>query len=411
MGKILDQVLDQLNKTYGQGTVMRLNDEVKVLPEVISSGSISLDAALGVGGYPKGRIVEIFGPESSGKTTLTLHAIAEAQKKEGICAFIDSEHAFDANYAEKLGVKINDLIISQPDNGEQALEILDKLLGTNELSLIIVDSVAALTPKAEIDGEMGEQKVGLQARLMSQAMRKIVGKLSKSGCLVIFTNQLRDRIGVFFGDPSVTTGGKALKFYATIRIDIRKISAIKSETGGDEEEAKELIGNVVKVKVVKNKVAPPFREAELVIIYGEGVSYIDDIFMLALKHKIIFKDGAKFLYQETILGESESAAIGVFADNPELIEEVERKVKAKLGLIELTEEEKKQFELEEYSRKWNKFADKVKQACDKYKLPLEPFLKEVEPTFKEKIDYYKPLTLYQLSKEIKAVNEKLGVEN
>jgi len=408
MGELLDKVLDQLNKTYGQGTIMKMSDAAQLIYDVIPSGSVSLDAALGVGGYPQGRIIEIYGPESSGKTTLVLHAIAEAQEKGKICAFIDSEHAFDSKYAANLGVDVNNLLISQPDNGEQALEILDKLLGTNEVGLIAVDSVAALTPKAEIDGEMGEQKVGLQARLMSQAMRKIVGKMKRSGCIVMFTNQLRDRIGIMWGDPSITTGGKALKFYATIRLEIKRISAIKAE--GDED-TKELIGSLVKVKVVKNKVAPPFREVELVIIYGEGVSYIDDIFMQAIKHQIIVQNGTKYSYGDSVIGNSEAEAIRIFADNPELVEEVEKKVKAKLGLIQLSEEEQKQFEAEELLRKFNKFVEKVNAACEKYKLPKEPFLKAIEPTFDEKYETeYKPLTLYQLSKLIKKINEEYEVE-
>lgn len=320
--KALQLTLDKLDKTYGKGTVMKMGDKAIEEVETISSGSLGIDLALGVGGYPKGRIIEIYGPESSGKTTLTLHAIAEAQKAGGIAAFIDAEHAFDRNYAEKLGVDIENLIISQPDNGEQALEIAENLIRSGAIDIVVIDSVAALTPKSEIEGEMGDSKMGLHARLMSQALRKLTGTISKTNCTVFFINQLREKIGVMFGNPETTTGGNALKFYASIRLDIRRSSQIKD---GDN-----VIGNRTKVKVVKNKVAPPFKVAEFDIMYGEGVSKTGEILDLAVEFEIVRKAGSWFSYGETKLGQGRDAVKALIKDNPELADELEVKIKERI---------------------------------------------------------------------------------
>ena len=320
--KALQLTLDKLDKTYGKGTVMKMGDKAIEEVETISSGSLGIDLALGVGGYPKGRIIEIYGPESSGKTTLTLHAIAEAQKAGGIAAFIDAEHAFDRNYAEKLGVDIENLIISQPDNGEQALEIAENLIRSGAIDIVVIDSVAALTPKSEIEGEMGDSKMGLHARLMSQALRKLTGTISKTHCTVFFINQLREKIGVMFGNPETTTGGNALKFYASIRLDIRRSSQIKD---GDN-----VIGNRTKVKVVKNKVAPPFKVAEFDIMYGEGVSKTGEILDLAVEFEIVKKAGSWFSYGDTKLGQGRDAVKSLIKDNPELADELEVKIKEKI---------------------------------------------------------------------------------
>jgi recombination protein RecA len=317
--KALQLTLDKLDKTYGKGTVMKMGDKAIEEVETISSGSLGIDLALGVGGYPRGRIIEIYGPESSGKTTLTLHAIAEAQKAGGIAAFIDAEHAFDRNYAEKLGVDIENLIISQPDNGEQALEIAENLIRSGAIDIVVIDSVAALTPKSEIEGEMGDSKMGLHARLMSQALRKLTGTISKTNCTVFFINQLREKIGVMFGNPETTTGGNALKFYASVRLDIRRSTQIKD---GDN-----VLGNRTKVKVVKNKVAPPFKVAEFDIMYGEGVSKTGEILDLAVEFEIIKKAGSWFSYGETKLGQGRDAVKSLIKDNPELADELEVKIK------------------------------------------------------------------------------------
>ncbi|HLP55226.1 MAG TPA: recombinase RecA [Fluviicola sp.] len=321
--KALQLTMEKLDKTFGKGTVMKLGDEAVEQVEVIPSGSITLDLALGVNGFPKGRIVEIYGPESSGKTTLAIHAIAEVQKQGGIAAIVDAEHAFDQFYAQKLGVDIANLLISQPDNGEQALEIADNLIRSGAVDLLVIDSVAALTPKAEIEGEMGDSQMGLQARLMSKALRKLTGSISKAKCCCIFINQLRDKIGVMFGNPETTTGGNALKFYASIRVDIRRASQIK--------EGEEVIGNRVKVKVVKNKVAPPFRKAEFDIMYGEGISKVGEIIDLGVELNIVKKSGSWFSYGETRLGQGRDAVKSMIADNPELMDELELKIKEALG--------------------------------------------------------------------------------
>ncbi len=318
--KALQLTLDKLDKTYGKGTVMKLGDKAIEEVETIPSGSLGLDLALGVNGYPRGRIIEIYGPESSGKTTLTLHAIAEAQKTGGIAAFIDAEHAFDRNYAQKLGINVDELIISQPDNGEQALEIAENLIRSGAIDIVVIDSVAALTPKSEIEGEMGDSKMGLHARLMSQALRKLTGAISKSNCTVFFINQLREKIGVMFGNPETTTGGNALKFYASVRIDIRKSTSIKD---GDN-----VIGNRAKVKIIKNKVAPPFRTAEFDIMYGEGVSKVGEVLDLGVEFEIIKKSGSWFSYDDTKLGQGRDAVKQIIKDNPEMMEELEAKIKA-----------------------------------------------------------------------------------
>ncbi|MCR8557679.1 recombinase RecA [Mucilaginibacter sp. BJC16-A38] len=318
--KALQLTLDKLEKSYGKGTIMKLGDSVIEPTEVISTGSLGLDIALGVGGLPKGRVIEIYGPESSGKTTLAIHAIAESQKNGGIAAFIDAEHAFDRFYAKKLGVDVENLLISQPDNGEQALEIADNLIRSGAIDILVIDSVAALVPKAEIEGEMGDSKMGLHARLMSQALRKLTGTISKTGCCCIFINQLRDKIGVMFGNPETTTGGNALKFYASVRLDVRRISQIK--------DSDEVSGNRVKVKIVKNKVAPPFRIAEFDIMFGEGISKAGEIIDLGVEHNIIKKAGSWFSYGETRLGQGRDAVKQLILDNPELMEELEAKIKS-----------------------------------------------------------------------------------
>jgi recombination protein RecA len=321
--KALQLTMDKMDKTYGKGAVMRMGDSAVVEVESISSGSIGLDIALGIGGFPKGRVVEIYGPESSGKTTLTLHAIAETQKAGGIAAFVDAEHAFDRFYAEKLGVNTEELIISQPDNGEQALEIADNLIRSGAIDILVIDSVAALTPKSEIEGEMGDSKMGLQARLMSQALRKLTGTISKTNCCCIFINQLREKIGVMFGNPETTTGGNALKFYSSVRLDIRRTSQIKNTDA--------VIGNRARVKVVKNKMAPPFRQAEFDIMYGEGISKVGEIIDLGVDNEIIKKSGSWFSYGDTKLGQGRDAVRQLMLDNSELADEIEEKIRAAIA--------------------------------------------------------------------------------
>jgi recombination protein RecA len=320
--KSLETTLGKIEKDFGKGAIMKLGDHAVVNVGVIPSGSLALDIALGVGGYPRGRVVEIFGPESSGKTTLAIHAIAQAQKAGGIAAFIDAEHAFDSSYAQKLGVDIENLLISQPDNGEQALEITEHLIRSGAIDIIVIDSVAALTPKAEIEGEMGDSKMGLQARLMSQALRKLTATISKTNTCCVFINQLREKIGVMFGNPETTTGGNALKFYASIRLDIRKVNQIK--------EGEEIFGNRTKVKVVKNKLAPPFRKAEFDLLYGEGISRLGEVIDMAVEQEIIKKSGSWFSYGETRLGQGRDAVKLLLADNPELTLEIEKKIIEKL---------------------------------------------------------------------------------
>ena len=317
--KVLELTLGKLEKSYGKGVVMKLGDKIAEDIDVIPSGSIGLDLALGVGGYPRGRVIEIYGPESSGKTTLTIHAIAEVQKQGGIAAFIDAEHAFDSVYASSLGVDIDNLLISQPDNGEQALEIADHLISSGAVDLVVVDSVAALTPKSEIDGEMGDSKMGLHARLMSQALRKLTATISKTGCTCIFINQIRMKIGVMFGNPETTTGGNALKFYASVRLDIRRSTQLKDSSGNAQ-------GNKTRVKVVKNKVAPPFRVCEFDIMYGEGISKLGEIIDIGTEAGIIDKSGSWFSYGETKLGQGRDSVKKLLKDNPELCDELEKKI-------------------------------------------------------------------------------------
>lgn len=317
--KVLELTLGKLEKSYGKGVVMKLGDKIAEDIEVIPTGSIGLDLALGVGGYPRGRVIEIYGPESSGKTTLTIHAIAEVQKQGGIAAFIDAEHAFDSVYASSLGVDIDNLLISQPDNGEQALEIADHLISSGAVDLVVIDSVAALTPKSEIDGEMGDSKMGLHARLMSQALRKLTATISKTGCTCIFINQIRMKIGVMFGNPETTTGGNALKFYSSIRLDIRRIGAIKN--------GENITGNRTRVKVVKNKVAPPFKKVEFDIMFGQGISRSGEILDKAVDLDIVNKSGSWFSYNDTKLGQGRDAVKQMISDNPELCEEIETQIK------------------------------------------------------------------------------------
>jgi recombination protein RecA len=327
--KALKLTIEKIDKTYGKGTIMKLGDNMIEPLEVISSGSIGLDLALGVGGFPKGRVVEIYGPESSGKTTLAIHAIAESQKKGGIAAFIDAEHAFDKFYAQNLGVDVENLLISQPDNGEQGLEITDNLIRSGAIDIIVIDSVAALVPRSEIEGEMGDSKMGLQARLMSQALRKLTATISKTKCVCIFINQLREKIGVMFGNPETTTGGNALKFYSSIRLDIRRTGQIK--------ESDTVVGNRVKVKVVKNKVAPPFRFAEFDIMYGQGISKVGEIIDMSTELNIVQKSGSWFSYKSDKLGQGRDAVKSLLLDNPELAEELEKEIKAKLSTAVVAE--------------------------------------------------------------------------
>lgn len=325
--KALQVIIDKIDKTYGKGTIMKMGDQAVESMEVIPTGSVTLDIALGVQGFPKGRIIEIYGPESSGKTTLAIHAIAQSQRQGGIAAIIDAEHAFDRYYAEKLGVDVENLLISQPDNGEQALEIADNLIRSGAIDIIVIDSVAALTPKSEIEGEMGDSKVGLQARLMSQALRKLTGTISRTGCTCIFINQLREKIGVMFGNPETTTGGNALKFYASIRLDIRRIGQIK--------DGEAVVGNRTRVKVVKNKVAPPFKTAEFDIIYGEGISRIGEIIDLGVEHNVVKKSGSWFSFEDTKLGQGRDAVKTLLGDNPELADQIETRIREAItGLVE-----------------------------------------------------------------------------
>lgn len=337
--KALKMTIDKLEKSFGKGIVMKMDEDSVTSVASISTGSLGLDMALGVGGFPRGRVVEIYGPESSGKTTLAMHCIAEAQKKGGIAAFVDAEHAFDRFYAEKIGINTNDLLISQPDDGEQALEIADNLIRSGAIDVIVIDSVAALVPRAEIEGDMGDSKMGLQARLMSQALRKLTGTINKTGCICIFINQLREKIGIMFGNPETTTGGNALKFYASVRLDIRRIGQIKDGV--------EVVGNRVKVKVAKNKVAPPFRVVEFDIMYGEGISKAGEILDLGVEQGIVQKSGSWFSYNGTKLGQGRDAVKHLLLDNEELMDELETKIKEKaLGLEPAPEEAAKEAKAE-----------------------------------------------------------------
>ena len=335
--KALEAVLGQIDKAYGKGSVMRLGDETRAPIEVIPTGSVALDVALGIGGLPRGRVIEIYGPESSGKTTVALHAVASAQRNGGVAAFIDAEHALDPEYAKKLGVDTDALLVSQPDTGEQALEIMDMLVGSGALDIIVIDSVAALVPRAEIEGEMGDSHVGLQARLMSQALRKITGRLSASKTTAIFINQLREKIGVFFGSPETTTGGKALKFYASVRIDIRRIETLKEGTNP--------VGNRTRAKIVKNKMAPPFKQAEFDILYGHGISKEGSLIDMGVEHNLVKKSGAWFTYDGDQLGQGKENARRFLRDNPDLANELERQILQKLGVLPADEEEGDEVEL------------------------------------------------------------------
>lgn len=329
--KALKMTIDKLEKSYGKGIVMKMDDENIVKVDAVSTGSLGLDIGLGVGGFPKGRVVEIYGPESSGKTTLAMHCIAEAQKKGGICAFVDAEHAFDKFYAENIGIDTNELLISQPDDGEQALEIADNLIRSGAIDVIVIDSVAALVPRAELEGDMGDSKMGLHARLMSQALRKLTGTINKTGCICIFINQLREKIGVMFGNPETTTGGNALKFYASVRLDIRRTGSIKDGV--------DIIGNRVKVKVAKNKVAPPFRVVEFDIMYGQGISKVGEIIDLGVENNVIQKSGSWFSYGETRLGQGRDSVKQLLLDNPEMMDEMESKIFAIINGVEEEEAE------------------------------------------------------------------------
>lgn len=351
--KALQLTIDKLEKTYGKGTVMKLSDEKIMDVPAISTGSLGLDIALGIGGIPRGRVTEIYGPESSGKTTLTMHAIAEAQKKGGLAAFIDAEHAFDKAYAEKLGIDTENLLISQPDNGEQALEIAEHLIRSGAIDIIVIDSVAALVPKGELEGEMGESKMGLQARLMSQALRKLTGTISKTGCACIFINQLREKIGVMFGNPETTTGGNALKFYASVRLDIRRIGQIK-------ESADDITGNRTRVKVVKNKMAPPFKVIEFDIMYGRGISKSGEIVDIGVELNVIQKSGSWFSYNGNKLGQGRDAVKQLIEDNPELLEELENKIKEKISAGASVKEEKEEVEEKDQPAAAEKKDKKVK---------------------------------------------------
>lgn len=324
--KALKMTIDKLEKSYGKGIVMKMEDDNVVKVDSISTGSLGLDIGLGVGGFPKGRVIEIYGPESSGKTTLAMHCIAEAQKKGGLCAFVDAEHAFDKFYAEKIGLDTNELLISQPDDGEQALEIADNLIRSGAIDVIVIDSVAALVPRAELEGDMGDSKMGLHARLMSQALRKLTGTINKTGCICIFINQLREKIGVMFGNPETTTGGNALKFYSSVRLDIRRIGSIKDGV--------DIIGNRVKVKVAKNKVAPPFRVVEFDIMYGQGISKVGEVIDLGVENEIIKKSGSWFSYGETRLGQGRDSVKQLLLDNPEMMDEIEGKIYDVINCVE-----------------------------------------------------------------------------
>jgi recombination protein RecA len=396
----LQSTIENLNKIYGTNSVISFTDEsIDKKIQSISSGSLAFDHILGIGGYPIGRIIEIFGPESSGKTTVTLHLIAEAQKKfpNKKAAFIDAEHAFDPTYAENLGVNIKELLFSQPSSGEECLEIAEALIKTGEISVVIIDSVAALIPQAEVDGDFGDSKVGLQARLMSQAMRKLNSIVSNSETILFFTNQLRDKIGVMWGNPEITTGGNALKFYASQRIDIRKIEILRE----GEEKTSSAYGNRIKLKMVKNKVAPPFKECETIIVYGRGFDKVSEILDLGLEYNILNTAGG-ISYKETIIGNNYEIAYNLLSDNIELQEELIRKIKIKLGLIELTTEERELLEKEEKEEKWKLFEERIVKIVEKYKIDAEKWIKKIKIDFDYKT--YKAYTDYQISQLIKKFN-------
>jgi recombination protein RecA len=400
MGDALKKAIESLNKTYGANTITSFNEDAKLDIDAISTGSYRINQALGIGGFPKGRIVEIYGPESSGKTTLALHVIAEAQKliPDKKCGYIDAEHAIDPGYAKNIGVNVTDWLFAQPSSGEEALEIAEALVKTNEMSVIVIDSVAALIPQAELDGNYGDSKVGLQARLMSQAMRKINGLISKSDCILIFINQLRDKIGVSWGNPETTTGGNALKFYASIRIDIRRIGQLSDGEGAD----KEVWGNRTKIKIVKNKVAPPFKIVEVDIVFGVGIDKISEIMEICIEYDIIKINGNIVSYKDTKLGVNVASAYNLIRDDVDLQDELIKEVKIKLGLIELTEEQKEELRIAEEIRLWKLFEERIVKIVEKYKLNANIWLNKIKENFN--LEHYKILTDYQISREIKQWN-------
>ena len=400
MGDALTKAIASLNKTYGANTITSFNEDAKLDIEAISTGSFRINQALGIGGFPKGRIIEIYGPESSGKTTLALHTIAEAQKAypDKKCGYIDAEHAIDPSYCKNIGVDVSNWLFAQPSSGEEALEIAEALVKTNEMSIIVIDSVAALIPQAELDGNYGDSKVGLQARLMSQAMRKINGLVSKSDCILIFINQLRDKIGISWGSPETTTGGNALKFYASIRIDIRRIGQLSDGEG----DTKEVWGNRTKIKIVKNKVAPPFKITEIDIIFGIGIDKVGEILEIGIEYGILEETSAGISYKDTKLGVNMAAAWNLLKDNLELQDVLSEQIKIKLGLVELTEEQKEEARIAEENRLWKLFEERIIKIVEKYKINAGPWVEKIKETFNA--EHYKVLTDYQISREIKQWN-------
>jgi recombination protein RecA len=397
MGDILNKAISDLNKIYGQGTVIQPKDDYKVVVETLSSGSLALDKALGVGGYPVGRIVEIYGPESSGKTTLALHLIKEAQLKHSskTCLFVDMEHALSPSYAQSIGIDIENWLFSQPSCGEEALEIIEKLLKTGEISVVVLDSVAALIPKAELDGDYGESKMGLQARLMGQAMRKLTGLVSKSNCILVFINQIREKIGVMFGNPETTTGGNALKFYASVRLEVRKGAKVKDGENID--------GNLTKVKIIKNKVSPPFKECEFEIKFGVGIDRLGELIDICVENSVLTKSGSFFSYGDIKLGQGREQVRELLKDNEELVEELNTQCRMMLGLEEVTEEIKIKMAEMERARVWSNFEDRLEKIVEKYKLDAVRWVESIKDGYDEKV--YRAMTDFQISQVIKKFNE------